>query len=747
MKFRPRQSRSASPATPNYGLVTGLTVLLCGMCIGGLVMSAQRSIDGAETAAEASLTRRALRAADYIAPIAPVEMQPGAPSAGAKEALGRVAPTDGAVYVLSADERSFIGAGQVRDLDIQLAALTALPKRVPVEAITGAGGAQMIVATQPLPGGQTLIAVRPSPTGLWRAAMPHLGAAIALLAIASASLAITRRLRLIIARTDGERALLLERVVVPERAGCGQWVSDAEGVVFPAAFRAALGYDRQNHAASYPTLRADVHPADLQTALSLFLEPDGAEDGIIRLRAEDDSWQHAYVKCLSFDRQRSGIILPLNGDILSTPTPPRAPGQLREMLAALPDALLLWDARGRLVAWNPAFCGLTGAEADALNEGMTVRELAKAVAVPATYIYDHFAAPAAGEDAADVLFPEKRFLHVIRRRTADDGWLCVARDVTDAKAEAERRLWHERELQMTVDILERSREDLREAMEGYEVEKQRAEDANRAKSEFLANMSHELRTPLNAINGFSELMKEELYGPLGHDKYAEYITDIHASGKHLLTLIEDILDLSKIEAGRLDLELGQVELERVLREGLRFIESQTKESDVQLRAMIDHVPSVWGDSRAIKQVFINLLSNAEKFTPRGGAITVTTLVDLTSVTVLIADTGVGIPEEYLERLGAPFELIEHEFAPKRSGSGLGLALSKSLVDAQEGILAVASEVSRGTVASFTLPRRPGVKVSLPSLLRGRSRVLTKSEEKAASKPAVGDVAPTSTLLN
>ena len=233
-------------------------------------------------------------------------------------------------------------------------------------------------------------------------------------------------------------------------------------------------------------------------------------------------------------------------------------------------------------------------------------------------------------------------------------------------------------------------------------------------------------------------MKEELFGPLGHEKYGEYIADIHSSGSHLLTLIDDVLDLSKIEAGKLELKIGKTDLERVLKEGLRFISAQLRESDLNLTALTDNVPTVWADSRAVKQVFINLLSNAQKFTPRGGSITVTTLVDLTSVTVIVADTGIGMNPEQLQRLGAPFELVEDHFARTQRGTGLGLALSKSLIEEQNGILAIASEFRRGTVAAMTLPRRENVNVELPSMLRGRARILTRqAAPRRLTAPAKG----------
>ena len=288
----------------------------------------------------------------------------------------------------------------------------------------------------------------------------------------------------------------------------------------------------------------------------------------------------------------------------------------------------------------------------------------------------------------------------------------------------------ERELQLTVEDLEGSRKELSEANRKYEYEKYRAEEASRSKSEFLANMSHELRTPLNAINGFSEVMQSELYGPLGDMKYKEYVADILASGRHLLELIDDVLDMSKIEAGRLTLEPKRVELERALNESVRLVAKRASDAGVKLTASIGHAPPVWADARAIKQVTLNLLSNAIKFTPRGGEITLTAEADLDGVTVIVADSGNGIERAQLKKLGAPFQLAENHFSRSRNGSGLGLALSKSLMELQGGILALASQPSKGTVACATFPRRQDAKVRLPQFVRKEAFVLTGGSEVA-----------------
>ncbi|MEM9989261.1 MAG: histidine kinase dimerization/phospho-acceptor domain-containing protein, partial [Pseudomonadota bacterium] len=613
---------SFPPSAPNLGRLTGLTVLLISACLGFLGHRALQDRAQAITAHQEQVLWAATTTADQLRPMTPVNIAPGiALPASVRNMMGQNAPLKGANYILSADGRAFVGEGKegtIEELNLSYTSLTNLQPAPVYNTIKNADGKSYGAVVRPLSGGQQLVMVTPPPTGLFRLWLPYLAAGIALCTLAYSFLTMASRLRLQLAKNEGERDLLVTRLIGPERAGCGMWEATKSSLTLPAALCAALGFSRQDIRLTYTDLRKNVHKEDLSKALGLFLGNAKDEDGRVRFLTAHGEWQNVYLRVLQKSSPREGIILPVTETALDDGRADSLVGRLRETLEAIPEAFLLWDAYGRLVAWNEAFATLFNVEPDQMKEGMTVRELAKVIGIEPSLLYDYFAPPSDGAPGEmETLFPEDRYLEVVRRRTLGDGWVCIGNDVTDAKAEADHRSRNERELQMTVDILERSRKDLREAMRRYETERQRSEDANRAKSEFLANMSHELRTPLNAINGFSELMREELYGPLGHEKYAEYVSDINNSGKHLLTLIDDILDLSKIEAGKLDLRPGQVELERTLKEGLRFIETQMRESNIRLQAVIDHVPSVWGDQRAIKQIFINLLSNAEKVTPRG----------------------------------------------------------------------------------------------------------------------------------
>ena len=284
-----------------------------------------------------------------------------------------------------------------------------------------------------------------------------------------------------------------------------------------------------------------------------------------------------------------------------------------------------------------------------------------------------------------------RWLHISERRTKDGGYVSVGTDITTIKRHEEKLMEREQRLIKTIadlrasqHTLERQAEELADLAEKYSEEKTRAEEANQAKSSFLANMSHELRTPLNAIIGFSEIMESEMFGPLGAEKYREYCQDIHQSGQYLLDVINDILDMSKIEAGRIRLDFEQVRLGRFLNDAMRVVSARADDKQLELTADIAQGIRVRADQRLLKQIVLNLLSNAVKFTPEGGRITVRARASAGCVRIAIVDTGIGIPQEALAKLGRPFEQVESQLTKSHQGSGLGLAIAKSLTELHGG---------------------------------------------------------------
>ena len=232
------------------------------------------------------------------------------------------------------------------------------------------------------------------------------------------------------------------------------------------------------------------------------------------------------------------------------------------------------------------------------------------------------------------------------------------------------------------------------------------EAASRHKSEFLANMSHELRTPLNAVIGFSEVLAERMFGEV-NEKQAEYLQDILSSGRHLLSLINDILDLSKVEAGRLELELGRFHLPTALDNALTLVRERATRHGITLTQTVDErLGDIVADERKVKQILLNLLSNAAKFTPEGGQVGLTATAVDGAITIAVSDTGIGIAPEDQAAIFEEFRQVGREDARKQEGTGLGLTLAKKFVELHGGRIWVESQVGQGSTFSFTLPVRP-----------------------------------------
>ncbi|WP_148219781.1 PAS domain-containing sensor histidine kinase [Azospirillum sp. B510] len=291
---------------------------------------------------------------------------------------------------------------------------------------------------------------------------------------------------------------------------------------------------------------------------------------------------------------------------------------------------------------------------------------------------------------------------------APAGILCVGQDITRRKR-AEMALRQARD-ELEMRVADRTRALMQEIQERRRAEqaliqaKEQAELANRAKSEFLANMSHELRTPLNAIIGFSSMMESEIVGPLGHPKYLDYAKVIGKSGQHLLAVISDILDVAKIEAGKLEMHPQPMDVRDAVESSLLLIAERAKEGGLTLvQDIAPDTPRLLGDPVRVKQILLNLLANAVKFTPAGGSVTLRVRPEGGRILIEVADSGIGMSAEGIAIALQPFGQVDSQLSRRSGGTGLGLPLVRSFVELLNGTLDIRSREGEGTTISVRLP--------------------------------------------
>ncbi|WP_135213178.1 ATP-binding protein [Vitreimonas flagellata] len=375
--------------------------------------------------------------------------------------------------------------------------------------------------------------------------------------------------------------------------------------------------------------------------------------------------------------------------------------RVRAAMDVFSGPFALWDKASRLVMWNAAYADLFKLDGTVLQTGANYDTIQRAAAL--ANIRQERLDPA-HPDVRVIELNTGQWVQLIERRAPDGGVISIGVDITALKRNEEELARNERRLSDALTRAESQEYRIKALARESHEERQRAEDASRAKTTFLANMSSELRSPLNAIIGFSEIMAKELFGPLGNEQYKQYSQDIFDSGNHLMVLINDILDLSKIEAGKLNLSFKPLDPMEVIEQVVRMMRRRAEEKGLSVLIDAEALPQIEADHRAIKQILLNLLSNAVKFTDTG-AIMVHARATPTHLVIRVVDTGCGIAAEDLPKLARPFETVAGPSArPARgAGIGLGLALAKSLTEMHGGKLAIQSEIGRGTIVSVSFP--------------------------------------------
>ena len=516
------------------------------------------------------------------------------------------------------------------------------------------------------------------------------------------------------------------------RGRCGLWDWDLpRGRIFwSQSMFTMLGLDSRSDLLTFGEVNALVKSDDIDlfaVADKLISDKIDHIDQTFRMRHALGHWIWLRVRCEitqgASGNHLIGIALDITEQKSLAEKNVEADLRLRDAIETIPEAFVLWDAENRLVLCNSHFKRLHHLPDSAVVPGTSYETVIEVGSMPELRTrLPETSALAPGARTFEAQLEDGSWLHISERRTKDGGYVSVGTDITQIKLHEQKLI--DNDLRLTANVidlkrsqsaLEQQAHELADLAQKYSDEKNRAEEANQTKSKFLANMSHELRTPLNAIIGFSEVMSSGMFGDLGSDKYHEYCHDILTSGNYLLDVINDILDMSKIEAGRVQLDLEPLDLAQTLTESLRVVSGRAENKKLTLNADIEGKIPIVADRRAIKQIAVNLLSNAVKFTRDGGRVTVRSRLQGSSIVLLIADTGIGIAPQSLARLGRPFEQVESQLAKSYHGSGLGLAIAKSLANLHGGSMKLRSTLGAGTVVRVTLPVDGRGQVAAPDI--------------------------------
>ncbi|WP_232629247.1 PAS domain-containing sensor histidine kinase [Methylobacterium sp. Leaf118] len=586
------------------------------------------------------------------------------------------------------------------------------------------GGGEAIAAAAHLPDGYTRVAViqpvAPIDAEWWRQFWNHVislsAVALVLAGLAAAYILQTRRAR----AADAVCDLVKQRLdTALGRGRCGLWDWDiARGTIFWSdSMYDLLGYTPEKDLLSFGDVNALLHgeDGDLYGLARHLAASHATVDHEFRIRDASGAWVWLRTRAeivedaLDGSRHLVGIAMDVTEQRRLAESTATADMRLRDAVEAISEAFVLWDAGNRLVLCNSKFRDLHALASEEAVPGRRYDEIMGRRALPPVR-RDIPGSDRGSSRTFEVELTDGRWLQVSERRTKDGGYVSVGTDITSLKRHQEQLVASERELIETVKDLKRSRrtlelqtQQLADLAERHLDQKAQAEIANQAKSEFLANMSHELRTPLNAIMGFAELMESEVYGALGSPRYGDYCRDIQQSGTYLLSVIDDILHMSRIEAKRVRLVRRDLALDAAISATVMLVAKEAAGKSVGIGIEVPASLRVLADERALQQILLNIVQNAVKFTPEGGRVRVRGRICGGYVHLFVGDTGIGIPKRAIAKLGRPFEQVETNLTRTYKGSGLGLAIARSTAELHGGALRIRSEEGVGTIVMVRLP--------------------------------------------
>ena len=652
--------------------------------------------------------------------------------------------------------------GTIADQVGTAAPLTIFAEKAGVMRLTLVDGTDALAMVRSLrePLGQVVI-IHPVTEILddWRATLVRTIVLLACTAAALAGLAFAYLRQASRARSaDTSCRIMRDRVdMVLSRGRCGLWDWDlASGSIeWSVSMYEIIGMVPSTQPLSFAAVNALVHPDDGGLdAMARMLSggKSNAVDHAFRIRNAKGNWIWLRAKAELIGGGANGagphlvgIAIDITETMVLEERTARADMRLRDAIDTISEAFVVWDADNRLVMCNSKFQRFHNLPPEAVAVGSPYAAVMERGTPP--LIQSQVALgeiQPLGARTFEAQLGDGRWLQINERRTKDGGYVSVGTDITTLKRHEEQLIESERRLMSSVidlrksrQILEKQAQQLAELAEKYLEQKAEAETANRAKSDFLANMSHELRTPLNAILGFSELMMLQSYGALGSPLYAEYCRDIHASGQRLLEVIADILEMSRLEAGRVRLVKESFAIGATVGAAVATVAARAEAQRIAIRLDVQRETAFVADRAAVEKILMILLNNAVKYTPPEGTVVVRSRATQGALDLYVEDSGIGITPEAIARLGKPFEQTAQGLKDGMRGSGLGLAIAQSLVDLHGGTMRIRSQPGSGTIVLVHLPNprtvAPSPKLQIAAS-DARAEVLsTRSASRSAQK--------------
>ncbi len=518
--------------------------------------------------------------------------------------------------------------------------------------------------------------------------------------------------------------------LVLTRGRCGLWDWDlASGhVKWSKSMFEIIGMPPCKGALSFLEVNALIHPDDGGlNALTTQLRSGNVQaiDHVFRLRGVGGDWIWFRAKAEMIEGNGGsphivGIAVDITETMALEERSTRADLRLRDAIETVSEAFVVWDAENRLVMCNSKFQRFHNLPPEAVRIGTPYVEVMERGTPPLVHAQVVLGEQQPlGARTFEAQLGDGRWLQINERRTKDGGYVSVGTDITALKRHEEQLIESERRLMNTIIDLKKSRQKLEtqaqqlaELADRYLEQKAEAESANRAKSDFLANMGHELRTPLNAILGFSEMMMLEAFGKIGSAQYLDYSRHIHSSGHHLLGVIADVLEMSRLEAGRVQIDKARFVVGDAINAAVASVAEQGGVC-VQVEGQCEI--EINADRNAFEKILTIFLNNAVKYTPADGRITLRSCAVGGSLSIYVEDTGVGMPPNAVIKLGRPFEQLNQPLKNGMRGSGLGLAIARSLVELHHGTMRIASEEGVGTTVLIQFPGCIGSPKASPPL--------------------------------